>query len=73
MSERYCYILRSKEIDIAGVYTARIEAMSEGHVFARSQGVTESGLEIVNDELTTLDIGKSDTPCEIWVERHRLK
>ena len=73
MSNRYCYIVRSKETDIVNVYTALLEAMSEGQIFAKNQGVKTAAWELVNDELTTLDIVSTDTPCEVWIERHRLK
>lgn len=73
MSKRYCYIIRSKEIPIAHVFTGFNEARTEGLLFAKKQGLIAGEWVAMSDELTTLNIRKSEAPMEIWIERHRLK
>jgi len=73
MANRYCYIIRSKEIDIAHVFTGLQEAIDEGLVFAKKQGLVSGEFVKTNDELTMLNVRKSDSLMSIWIERHRLK
>ena len=70
---RYCYVLRSSEIDIVRVYTGRNESEIEGIKFAKRQGADEATINRLNDEITVIEPSGNATPMRVWVERHELK
>lgn len=72
MPNRYCYIIRSAEKDIVGVFTGRSESNDEAMAWAFIQGAVSALIEQINDEITVISC-KGGTPCKVWVERHRLK
>ena len=73
VNNRYCYIIRSSETDIVAVRSGRTESEEKATEFAKQQGATETKVSRINDELTRINIIKSDTPCKVWIERHRIK
>ena len=72
MPNRYCYIVRSAEKDVVGVFTGREESEDEGVKWAHRQGAKLSKAVEINKELTSI-VTSGGPPCEVWIERHRLK
>jgi len=70
---RYAYLVRSKEIDIVGLWSAYTEALEEAKRHMKDQGVKTYEVEKINDEFTHIKPIEYDTYEEAHITRHIIR